>query len=180
MLHFHGGTTAGTMDAYIGEAATTGNPTDFDGDQVHETFSGVAPLTGINGATTICGDYVPLTVSASKNLVVSMLYGGTTVNVGSNGATVPTIGVYYCNTVVTPGATVAAGLTLQAASALTAGEVDFIAGSASAPISGATAQTFTPTATQLGDALTVSVTAHNVTGPSLPSTSAATTSAVIP
>jgi hypothetical protein len=169
---FMTGTTVGTMVAYIGEAAASGNPSDFDGTQVQLTFGGSTTLAGLNGASTVFSDYVPFTLDASKNLVISMFYGGTTVNVGE--ATAAPITVYYSNTVVNPAATVAAGLLTQAGFADTAGEVDFKAGTTGA-IAGATASTYIPVTANVGDNLTVSVVAYNSSGgASSPATSAAT------
>jgi hypothetical protein len=175
---FTAGTVAGTMTAYIGEAAATGNPSDFNGAQVRLTFGGATTLTGINGAVEIFSDYVPFTLNAASNLVIAMLYSGTTVNVGA--AAAAPINIYYSNAVIDPSATTANGLLLQAGTALTAGEVDFRSGTGgSSAIVGATAKTYIPVAANVGNTLTVSVVAGNTSGSSAPATSAAT-SAVIP
>jgi hypothetical protein len=108
------------MTAYIGEQGA-GNAWNFDGSQVQETFNGSTTLSGLNGASTVCGDYVSFTLNASKALIIAMHYTGTTVNVGA-AASAP-INVYYSNTATDPSVTAPAGLLTQAATALTAGEV---------------------------------------------------------
>jgi hypothetical protein len=169
---FTAGTSAGTMTAYIGEAGA-GNAWNFDGTQVQLTFGGSTTLSGLNGATTVFSDYVPFTLDASKNLVIAMFYGGTTVNVGQLTGT--PINVYYDNTVIDPSATSPAGLSTSSGTALTAGEVDFRAGTGgSSQIAGATSQTYIPVTGDVGNALTVSVVAKNTSGSSVPATSVAT------
>jgi hypothetical protein len=63
--------TAGTIDSlYIGYAAASGNPYDFDGNQVQLLFSGVSSIA-VSGANTYTSDATPFTLDNTKSLIVA-------------------------------------------------------------------------------------------------------------
>jgi hypothetical protein len=164
-FNFTASTSAGTLNAYIGEApASPTHAWDFDGTQFHLTFNGVTPLTAITGAQTVTSDWVPFTITGTKNLVIAAFYGGTTVNLGS--VVSAPINVYNSNTVVDPSATSPAGLATVSGTVIGAVEVDFVPTSSATLIGGATNPTYVPVAGDVGFPLFVSDRATNTGGTS--------------
>lgn len=75
------GTSAGTLELWIGQAAASGDAYDFDGNQVRLTFNG-SNTRALSGAEIFTSDEVAFAFDASRPLVVSAFHGGTTVNIG--------------------------------------------------------------------------------------------------
>lgn len=171
---FVAGTTAGSMTADIGEQGT-GNAYNFDGNQVPLKFGGSTTLSGLSGASTNCSDYAAFTLNASKNLIIAMHYTGTTVNLAASGGGGVPDTLYYSNVAVDQTATAPTGTwNTQVNSLESVGSINFQSGSGGGPITGATNSTYVPVVANIGNGLTVSVTATNTGGTSAPATSAAT------
>jgi len=72
--------TSGSLDAaYIGEAAASGDPYDFDGGQVQLKFGGLNSKA-VSGAQTVSSDLMTFSYDPNKALIVSAAFSGAQVN----------------------------------------------------------------------------------------------------
>jgi hypothetical protein len=167
------GTAAGSLTgAYVGELGPGGGVS-FDSNQVRLTFSGANTVTGLNGPSIFVSDRMNFALDPTKSLMVSAVWGGTQVNSNVDRASTNNSTWNSCTDLdasVTMPPTYPGSWSQQTNTDHFVSSIDF----APASIPGAAASTYVPVAEDVGEFITVSVTASNIAGASAPAISAST------
>jgi hypothetical protein len=155
----------------VGELGTA-DAVSFDNNQAQLTFGGASSAAGLSPGTFV-SDRVNFSFNPANSLIVAAVWGGTQVNSNVNRSSTNNSS-WNSSTDLDPSVTVPptfpSSWTQQTNTDHFVLAIDF----APSPISGATASTYVPISSEIGNPLMVSVTATNAAGSSAPATSAAT------